>query len=192
MLRIVLITSFALSACQSGDPPGYAPPPSYQTLHHPKFNGTFFQFEHKGERYLACSIHQAHLKAGDQLTREGDSQAVTVGKRVKKQKDLHLWTFRHPAPRPEHFLKYQPEVRLALDDRVYFLNRGQTIAATVVALPSGDQFRHTYRTDQPFAANGLSGSPVYLARTGSVVGILQTANDKQRATLGGFELLELD
>ncbi len=192
MPRIFLIVSFALSACRSGDPPVHAPPPAYQTLHHPKFNGAFFQFEHKSERYLACSIHQAHLKSGDQLTRKGDSRVVTVGKRVKKQKDLHLWTFQHPNPRPEHCLKYRPEVRLAIGDRIYLLNQGRKIAATIIALPSGQQFRHTYRADHPFAANGLSGSPVYLPRTGSVVGVLQTANDKQRATLGGFELLELD
>jgi hypothetical protein len=38
----------------------------------------------------------------------------------------------------------------------------------------------------------MSGSPVYLPRTGSVIGVLQTANDKKKATLGGFELLELE
>jgi hypothetical protein len=194
MRRILLLVAFALSACQSGDPSAYAPAPApvYETLHHPKFKGAFFQFEHDGDRYLACSIHQAHLKPGDQLRREGDPKPVTVGNRLKKQNDLHVWSFEHPAPQPEHFLKYQPDVQLEVEDRIFFLHRGRKIAATVVALPSGDQFRHTYRTDEPFAAAGLSGSPVYLPRTGSVIGVLQTANDKKKATLGGFEILDLD
>ena len=192
MGRILLLIAYALSACQSGDPPSYALPPIYDTLHHQKFKGAFFQFEHDGNRYLACSIHQAHLKSGDLLRRNGDPKPVTVGKKVKSQKDLHLWTFEHPAPQPEHLLKYQLDVDLALDDRIYFLNQGRKIAATVVGLPKGEQFRHTYQTDKPFAAAGLSGSPVYLPRTGSVVGVLQTANDRTKATFGGFEILRLD
>ena len=37
----------------------------------------------------------------------------------------------------------------------------------------------------------MSGSPVFSKRLGTVVGVLQTANNKTAANLGGFELLEM-
>ncbi|MDA7898361.1 hypothetical protein N9A88_03405 [Akkermansiaceae bacterium] len=40
--------------------------------------------------------------------------------------------------------------------------------------------------------HGLSGSPVFSVRLGTVVGVLQTANNKTKATIGGFELGLLD
>lgn len=191
-LRLILPLTLAFSACQSGDQPTYAKAPVYETLHHSKHNGAFFQFEYQGDRYLACSIHQAHLKTGDLLERKDDSEPVKVGRMVHKQKDLHVWTFDHPSPKAEHLLKYEPNIRLQVDDRIYFLNKGKRIAARVLAPPQGAQFRHQYQTDEPFAASGLSGSPVYLPRTGSVIGVLQTANDRKRATFGGFEVLKLN
>ena len=190
MVRLLLPALLLLPSCQSGPEPSPGAPPVYQTLHHPKFKGAFFQLEYDGEQYLACSVHQAHLKPGEELTREGATAAVTVGKRVYRQKDLHLWTFESPEVRPEDLLAYRPGIEVRLDDRVHFLNGGRAIAATVVALPRGEQFRHTYRTDEPFAAAGLSGSPVYLSRTGTVIGVLQTANDRKKATFGGFEVLD--
>ncbi|MDB4341297.1 hypothetical protein OAA12_04070 [Akkermansiaceae bacterium] len=39
---------------------------------------------------------------------------------------------------------------------------------------------------------GLSGSPVFSGRLGTVVGVFQTANNKIKATIGGFGFGLLD
>jgi len=192
MLRLLFPLTLLVSSCGEESAPAYAEPPEYQTLHHPKFKGAFFQMEHDGEQYLVCSIHQAHLKPGAKVFRPGRKEPVIIGQRIHKQQDLHLWTFEGPPVKSADLLKYQADPEIRIDDRIFFLNQGKKIAATVVALPQGEQFRHSYKTDKPFAANGLSGSPVFLPRTGSVIGVLQTANDKNKATFGGFELLKLD
>ena len=107
------------------------------------------------------------------------------------QKDLHLWTYDRSTLPDADALTYRPDVQLITGDRIFILNKGEKIAATIMALPQGDQFRHTYKTDQPFPAGGMSGSPVFLPRTGSVIGVLQTANHKKVANFGGFEQLDL-
>lgn len=191
MPRALLSLVLLFSACGEEEPASFAPPPTYQTLRHPDFKGAFFQFEHEGDPYLACSLHQAHLKPGSELFRDGDDDPVVLKKRVHTQKDLQVWTFDGPT-KPGHLLTYRSDLRVKKDDRIYFLHRGEKIAATVVALPDDNQFRHQYQSDRPFAAAGLSGSPVYLPRSGVVIGVLQTADDKERATRGGFEVLALE
>jgi hypothetical protein len=38
----------------------------------------------------------------------------------------------------------------------------------------------------------MSGQPVYLPRPGSVIGVFQAANYRTKATMGGFELLQME
>lgn len=191
MFRSLPLLLLLMASCRDEKAATFSPPPAYQTLHHPRFKGAFFQFQHKGDHYLACSIHQAHLKPGTRLFRDNDGEPLVLEKRVHKQKDLHVWTFSGKTPELEHLLGYRPAPTVEIDERIFFLNKGKTVAARVVEFPGKGDFRYTYRTDEPFAAAGLSGSPVYLPRTGSVIGVLQTANDREQATMGGFELLQL-
>lgn len=192
MRPALLPISLLLFSCAPEDDAPDTPAPAYETLHHPQWAGAFFQLEYQGDRYVACSRHQAQLKRGTRLQREGSQDAVVLVRRVHAQKDLQLWTFEGPTADPDHFLFYRQDPAVEVGERIYLLNRGKAIPARVEALPEGDRFRVIYRSDQPFAAAGLSGSPVYLPRTGAVVGVLQTANDPKKATLGGFELIELE
>ena len=43
---------------------------------------------------------------------------------------------------------------------------------------------------KPYPAGGNSGSPIVSAVTGTVVGVMLTANDAEAATTVGFELLK--
>ena len=58
-------------------------------------------------------------------------------------------------------------------------------------MPEGNDHHYYLQTSKTFPANGMSGSPVFSQRLGTVVGVLQTANNKSAATIGGFELLEM-
>jgi len=46
-----------LSSCSEPKPPAKSIP-EYQTLHRTDLKGTFFHFDHQGDLYIACSIHQ--------------------------------------------------------------------------------------------------------------------------------------
>lgn len=190
-IRLFASALLLFSSCSEEKKAVSSPPPEYHTLHRAKFNGAIFQFAHEGGHYLACSIHQGAAAPGAEVFRQGDSNPVTFEKRVHKQKDLHVWTYSQENRKQEHVLIYTPDPKIEVGDRIYFLNKGQKIAATVVGEPEGKQFRYLYETDEVFVANGMSGSPVFLPRTGSVIGVLQTANNPKRATMGGFELLEM-
>jgi hypothetical protein len=47
------------------------------------------------------------------------------------------------------------------------------------------------RAEQPFKARGCSGAAVIQVSTGTVIGVLETADDPKHATLIGFKLLDL-
>jgi hypothetical protein len=188
---LTLISLALLLSCSKEETSTSAPPPAYQTLHTEKTLGAFFQLQHDGEHFIVSSVHQGGAAPGAQLFREGQKDPVILKKRVHLQKDLHLWTYDQKTLSPDKALIYHPDTDLKKGDRIFILNRGQKIPATIMAEAQGEQFRYSYKTDAPFPAGGMSGSPVYLPRTGSVVGVLQPANDKLAANFGGFEKLEL-
>lgn len=190
-LHLPIIILALLSSCSQKETSTYAPPPVYQTLHTEKTPGAFFQLQHDGDLFIVSSIHQGGAAPGAQLSSQGQKDPTILEKRAHLQKDLHLWTYDQKTLSPDNALTYRPKTDLKKGDRIFILNRGQKLAATVMAEPRGEQFRYTYKTDSPFPAGGMSGSPVYLPRTGSVVGVLQTANDKKAATFGGFEQIDL-
>ncbi len=190
--RLLLATFALFSACSEEQTAAPAPAPEYHTLHREGFKGAIFQFKHEGDHYLGCSIHQGGASPGVKAFREGESEPVVFRRRAHSQKDLHIWTYSQESRKPSHVLTYRPNPVVRIGDRIYFLNKGQKIPATVIGQPKGKQFRHTYKTDTPFPAAGMSGSPVYLPRTCAVIGVLQTANHRTEATLGGFELLNME
>jgi len=57
--------------------------------------------------------------------------------------------------------------------------------------PTSKDHHYYLETGEAFDADGMSGSPVFSVGLGSVVGVLQNANSKTKATIGGFELLEM-
>lgn len=192
MIREGLIVFLTLlSSCTEEGKAGYAPPPEYQTLHRPNFKGALFQFEFDDDQFLALSQHQGGANKGVTVFRDGDSEPVIFEERIHSQRDLQIWTFSQKGTKPEHILSYLRAPEVIIGERIFILNRGKKLAASVMAEPSSEQFRYTFKTDESFAAAGMSGSPIFQPRTGAVIGVLQTANHRTKATIGGFELLKM-
>ena len=189
--RLLLLASLLLSSCSDADEPkpSYLDPPTYQTLH-AKTHGAYFQFRSEGKFYLACSIHQGAARPGAKILRAGQKTPTIMGQRVHRQHDLHIWEYDRSTLPDADALNFHKNVEVKKGDRIYILNKGQKLAATVTSAPRNSGFRYTYKTDKPFPAGGMSGSPIFLPRTGSVIGVLQTANSKTAATFGGFELID--
>lgn len=189
--RLILLNIFLLLTSCSGEQNAalFAEPPTYQTFHRPKFHGAFFHFTHKNKTYFACSIHQGGAATNAEIFRNKNEEPITLTKRIHTQKDLHIWTADTENLQTKTALTYRPKTEIKVGDRIVILNKGQKIEAKVAALPKGENFRYTYKTTKKFPAGGMSGSPIYLPRTGSVIGVLQTANHKQKANFGGFEAL---
>jgi len=166
--RLIFLSIFLplISCSEEKSTSLHAEPPTYQTFHRPKFHGAFFHFTHKNKIYFACSIHQGGAAQNAEVFLNKNEKSVTLTKRIHTQKDLHIWT---------------------ADTK----NLQTKTALIYPALPQGENFRYTYKTTKKFPAGGMSGSPIYLPRTGSVIGVLQTANHKKEAHFGGFEALTL-
>jgi|GEM_PF-1058260 len=181
-----------LLVCSCSDPkPAVAAPPTYHTLHRENAKGTFFHFDHEGDLYLACSIHQGNNSPGIKLVRHESDDFVIVGKQIHHQKDIRVLKFNSANIGEETALPYRPDPSVSRGDEVVILNRGQKIPGTVHQTPTSKDQHYYLEAKEAFGADGMSGSPVFSVRLGSVVGVLQTANSKTKATIGGFELLEM-
>ncbi|MDA7888694.1 serine protease [Akkermansiaceae bacterium] len=179
-----------LTSC-SEPKPAAAEPPTYQTLHPSNSKGTVFHFDHDGDLFLACSIHQGNNAPGTKLTRHGTEDFVTIGKQIHHQKDLRVLKFDSETIGEKTALPYHANPSVNQGDEVVILNRGKKIRGTVRQVPTSRDHHYYFETDKAFAADGMSGSPVFSMRLGTIVGVLQTANNKTKATIAGFELLEM-
>ena len=191
LLQLVLVSLALLPSCSEKKEASPLAPPTYETLHTQNTHGAFFQLRHQNKFYIACSIHQGAAANGTQLFRPHTPLPTLLTERIHIQKDLHLWKYDPQTLSEKDALLYLPEIKLLKGDRIFILNKGQKIPATITSLPKNQQFRFSYKSDRPFAAGGMSGSPIFLPRSGSVIGVLQTANDKRAATRGGFEQITL-
>ncbi|MGJ8695893.1 MAG: hypothetical protein ACSHYF_06205 [Verrucomicrobiaceae bacterium] len=190
MLKVLLPLLLLLASC-SRETPRQSGVPTYATIHHLTLPGAYFHFQHKGNLYLACSIHQGGTAPGGQLKLPDEKGALVLKKRVHTQNDLQVWTYTAPSLDTSNALPYTGETELQIGDRVFILNRSKKIPATIALTPQGGQFRYMFKTSRPFSAGGMSGSPIYSPRLGTVVGVLQVANHKKSATQGGFEPLNM-
>lgn len=190
MKLLALALPLILSACSDPKAPSKEVP-EYQTLHRPELKGTFFHFDHLGKVYLACSIHQGGNSPETKLIRHGSSDVAFVKKQVHQQKDLRVLTFESDSIGTTHALPYSSNPKVLKGDPLVILNRGQKIPGTLVRLPTPGDHHHYLQTSKKFPADGMSGSPVFSPKSGTVIGVLQTANSKTAANIGGFELLKM-
>lgn len=190
MKYLLVLFVMILASCSEPKPPA-AEIPKYQTLHHESLNGTFFHFDHDGDLYLACSIHQGGNAKGTTLTRNNSGDTATIVKQVHHQKDLRVLTFESDTIGRSDALPYSPNPDVRKGDEVAILNRGEIINGNVARTPEGNDHHYYLQTSGTFPANGMSGSPVSSKRLGTVIGVLQTANHKSAANVGGFELLQM-
>ena len=185
---LLFIPILFLASC-SKEAPQRASVPTYQTIHHLTLPGTFFHFNYKGNTYLACSIHQGGSAPATQLLRKGSEGSVVVGKTIHRQKDLLVLEYDQKTLSASDALPYVKNPSIAVGDQIFILNKKKKISAQIVSKPSGNGHQYYFKTTQPFPAGGMSGSPIFSKRTGTVIGVLQTANSKTAATAGGFEPL---
>ncbi|MEJ6829453.1 MAG: hypothetical protein QNK61_04590 [Akkermansiaceae bacterium] len=189
MLKLIIPAICLLLAACSKQAPQRIGVPSYQTIHHLTLPGTFFHFNHQGKTYLACSIHQGGSAPATQLLRKGSEGSVVVGKTIHRQKDLVVLEYDRSTLSSSDALPYVKNPSIAVGDRIFILNRKKKIAGEIVAKPSGNGHQSFFKTAKTFPAGGMSGSPIFSERLGTVIGVLQTANSKTAATAGGFEPL---
>ena len=189
---------FLIAACALGAGP--TPPEEYEVLIGEGLAGSGFVIRHRGAFLGVCSRHQFDGDVPGELTPlDGEAVGLDASK-VVKQKDVQVLPVQSPAADLQ-FLDYQPDFSLAPGDAVIVLGpAGDVVPGT---LTSQGMRRGTYQsssgpatlsltTDHPFAAGGGSGGPVILRRTGSVIGVLLTADDPRDARTVGFETLCLD
>ncbi|MDA7506305.1 serine protease [Akkermansiaceae bacterium] len=189
MTKLIIPAICLLLAACSKTETKRASVPSYQTIHHLTLPGTFFHFNSGGKTYLACSIHQGGSAPATQLLRKGSEGSVVVGKTVHRQKDLVVLEYDQKTLSASDALPYFKNPDIRVGDRVFILNRNKKIAAQIVSKPQGAGHQYYFKTTKTFPAGGMSGSPIFSERLGTVVGVLQTANSKTAATAGGFEAL---
>lgn len=185
-----LLAGTLFASC-SKDSPTPVSVPSYQTMQHLTAHGAMFHFNHAGKYYIGCSIHQGGMSPGTQLKRKGQENAIVIKNRVHKQTDLHVWTYDEGTLSPDTALPYLKKSDIKKGDLIYILNNGNRLEATVTFLPQNGGHHYGYKTRKTFPAGGMSGSPIFSARTKTVIGVLQTANSKTHATQGGFEALQM-
>jgi len=188
MKSLFAVALLILASCSEPKQP-LAEIPTYQTLHRENLKGSFFHFDHRGKLYIACSIHQGGNSPNTKLIRNGSSDFALIKKTIHQQADLRVLTFTSETIGSEQALPYRPHSSVQIGDPVVILNRGQKIHAKIAQLPNKKNHCHMIKSTQHVSAGGMSGSPIFSPLSGTVIGVLQTANSKTTANLFGFELL---
>lgn len=187
VLSLILI--MCASALKAQDAAKAVPAPKYSTLLGEDLSGSGFHFTVGGKRYLACSLHQFEGKAPSIMgSMEFDGQ-VKVNGRVYAGKDIQVLSYVSAELDKQEPLKFDPKVTPAVGDKVYCYDFEESYAGVIVSI-APDQRNYTVKLSKPYPAGGSSGSPIVSAVSGTVVGVLLTANDAEAATVVGFELLK--
>lgn len=164
---------------------------AYEPLIGEELSGSGFHFESGGQRFIGCSLHQFEGKQPKEMMMLETDGEVKITERVHKGEDIQILRYESPQLDKLKPLKYRPDVTLSEGHPVLLYAGGEPVVGHVTRVKSGlDGLAH-FATETPFAAMGCSGSPVVSGITGTVVGIALTANDPEKATDVGFEILRL-
>jgi hypothetical protein len=175
------------------------PPEKYEVLNGEGLAGSGFVIRHGEKFFGVASLHQFGGKAPSKLAPlEGDPVSLDKA-RVFKQKDVQVLPVLTPSPKLQ-FLAYNPDFTLQAGDEVILLNsleQGVVVSGTLTArgmtegsYKSSDGPRKLeVHTSKPFEAEGESGGPIIHKRTGTVIGVLLSADDQEKARFIGFETL---
>jgi hypothetical protein len=162
--------------------------PKYTTLLGQDLSGSGFHFVIGEKRYLACSLHQFEGKAPVVMGSMDFDTPIKITGRVYSGKDMQVLTYVSAELDKLGPLTFDPKVTPAINDKVYCYNFDESFEGTIVAIDP-DKRNYSVRMSKPYPAGGNSGSPVLSAVTGTVIGVLLSANDAEAATAVGFELL---
>jgi hypothetical protein len=126
---------------------------------------------------------------------EADSE-ITLGRRVHAGSDTQVMEVPAEAVRNWPVFSYGGAIPLRDGDRVAIVWDNGIVEGKLTSRPLGSGYASgttgQISLDKPFPAAGTSGSPVILISTGTVVGVLLSADDPENATTIGFEELHFD
>lgn len=164
------------------------PAPAYETLIGEGLVGSGFHFQAGEKTYLACSLHQFDGKIPQSMSSMAFEDIISVTGRTYKGNDVQVLTYESEALSKIPPLRFVATAVPKQGDAVYCYNFEEPYLGFVVSIDEQER-TCSVRMKAPFPAQGNSGSPVVLARTNSVIGVMLTANDSEEATTVGFELL---
>lgn len=188
-------TAFGIAALALAADP--TPPEKYELLFGEDFAGSGFVIRHDNRFFGVTSLHQFDGKTPRMLEPlEGDKVMLDTAK-VIKQLDAQAIPVKSSNPKLQ-FLRYNPSFTLRLGDEVIIFGpAGDRVSGiltakgmTAGAYDSADGPRELEaRASKPLRMAGGSGGPIVHKPTGSVIGILLTADDANQARVVGFETL---
>jgi hypothetical protein len=187
LLALVLIAS--ASAIHAQDAAKNHAAPKYSTLLGQNLSGSGFHFAVGEKRYLACSLHQFEGKAPSAMGSMDFDDPIKIKGRVYTGKDTQVLTYVSADLDKQEPLKFDPKVTPAVGDKVYCYNFEESYEGMITEIDP-DKRTYSVKMSKPYPAGGNSGSPIVSAVTGTVVGVLLSANDAEAATTVGFELLK--
>ncbi len=187
VISLIFIT--CASALEAQNAAKDVPAPKYSTLLGEDLSGSGFHFTAGGKRYLACSLHQFEGKAPSIMGSMEFEGQIKVSGRVYAGKDIQVLSYVSAELDKQEPLKFDPKVTPSVGDKVYCYDFEESYPGVIVAIDP-DQRNYSVRLSKPYPAGGNSGSPIVSAVSGTVVGVLLTANDPKAASIVGFELLK--
>lgn len=118
-------------------------------------------------------------------------EVIKIGALVYKAGDIQVLTYTSAELDKQEPLKFDPDVTPSVGDKVYCYHFDDVYEGKIVSVAE-DKRNYTIKMSKPYPAAGNSGSPVVSATTGTVMGVLLSANHPDRATEVGFELLRVE
>jgi hypothetical protein len=186
LLIAILSISVNLMHAQNSNQKQIAP--KYSTLLGQDLSGSGFHFTHGNKRYLACSLHQFGGKSPTVMGSMEFDTPIKIKNRIYVGKDTQILTYVSSELDKQSSLKFDPSLKPSIGDKVYCYNFDDSFTGEIISI-SEDKKTCSVKMSKPYPAGGNSGSPVVSAKSGTVIGVLLTANDTKTATIIGFELL---
>jgi hypothetical protein len=170
-------------------------PDAYQVLSGEELAGSGFVTRHRGRLWGVMSIHQFDGGTPSRLVQlEGEpSQVLLQREGALRQTDVQAFPLKDQATAVP-FLAYDPAFTLVSGAALLILGpAGEAVPAKLGATGefrcSQGSKRLTAYPERPFTAAGGSGAPVVLKSTGTVIGVLLSADDLEAARRVQFETL---
>ncbi len=164
------------------------PSPTYSTLIGEGLSGSGFHFEDSTGSYLACSLHQFGGRQPESMMAVEFDDPIQVTGLVYKGDDIQVLRYRSEALDRAAPLRYRAGEVPEVGDVVYCYDGNQSYAGVITDTDAGRRNFDVYM-DKAYPAAGNSGSPVVSGKTGTVVGVLLTADNPEKAREVGFEIL---
>lgn len=183
------LAEVAASPAEGGDEGDEPGGPVYSVLLGEGLSGSGFHFAVGEKRYIACTLHQFEGKTPAVMGSIEFEDSIKVTGRVYAGTDIQVLTYDSASLDKLAPLSFDVKETPEVGDKVYCYNFDESYAGEITAI-AADQRNYTVKMTKPYPAGGNSGAPIVSAETGTVVGVLLSADDTEAATIVGFELLK--